>query len=111
MTPLIGNWDGDGDDRVGLYLPVNGLGLFLFDMDGDRQWDPAQDSFTLFGLAEGFVLVVGDWNADGTDEIGIYQGASGVFLLDQNGNGAWDDGVGTIAPFGQPGDLPVSGQW
>jgi hypothetical protein len=109
-APLVGDWDGDGDDDVGLFTGYSGFGLFLMDANGNRSWDESGDRFAVFGLFDGFTPVVGDWNADGVDEIGIYQGASGVFLLDSNGNGAWDDGVDQVAPFGQPGDLPVSGK-
>jgi hypothetical protein len=44
-------------------------------------------------------------------DIGIYQVSSGLFLLDSNGNGSWDAGIDRAAPFGQAGDLPVSGRW
>ena len=50
--------------------------------------------------------VVGDWNGDGTDTIGVFR--SGVFYL-RNTN---TTGVGDVtAGFGNPTDRPVVGDW
>jgi hypothetical protein len=60
-----------------------------------------------FGLSDG-VPVVGDWNGDGIDEIGIYH--DGHWFLDLNGNGRWDD-EDLWANLGDELDLPVTGDW
>ena len=109
--PVVGNWNADGIDDIGLRLNHSGYNVFLFDSNGNGVWEDGSDRVTVFGYADGFDPVMGDWNADGIDEIGLYQSASGVFLLDSNGNGTWDDGADTVAPFGRPGDLPFSGWW
>jgi hypothetical protein len=110
-TPIVGDWNGDGTDDVGLRLDYSGYNVFLFDSNGNGQWEDGRDQFVVFGYTAGFEPVIGDWNADGVDDIGLYQSASGAFLLDSNGNGQWDDGTDTVAAFGRPGDLPVSGRW
>jgi hypothetical protein len=45
-----------------------------------------------------------------TSEVGVFN--NGVWYLDSNGNGAWDGSpTDTLATFGFPGALPVSGNW
>jgi hypothetical protein len=34
-----------------------------------------------------------------------------MFALDLNGNGAWDPGIDQFGFFGQPGDIPIVGDW
>src|SRR5690606_21938077 len=45
--------------------------------------------------------------------IGIFRPTTGAWYLDLNGNGLWDgcDVDGCLGPFGQPGDLPIVGDW
>jgi len=44
--------------------------------------------------------------------IGIFRGSQGLFALDENGNNAFDlPGDRLVQPFGQPGDIPVAGDW
>jgi hypothetical protein len=52
--------------------------------------------------------VTGDWNADGTTEIGAYEG--GTWYLDLNGNGQWGGGDQAVS-FGTASMTPVSGNW
>jgi subtilisin family serine protease len=50
--------------------------------------------------------VVGDWNGDGVDSVGIFR--EGVFYLkNSNADGAAD----LVFEFGEPTDLPVAGDW
>jgi hypothetical protein len=60
-----------------------------------------------FGVNRG-LPVVGDFNGDGIDEIGIY--ARGYWLIDINGNGLWDD-ADLWAKLGFKVDQPVTGDW
>ena len=53
--------------------------------------------------------VIGDWNADGNDKIGIY--LNGAWYLDYNGNGVWDAGTDKNYAFGTTGWIPVVGKW
>ena len=61
----------------------------------------------LFGLP-GAIPVVGDWNGDGVDQMGLYY--NGHWYLDLNGNGIWDEGD-LWALLGTDEDLPVAGDW
>lgn len=54
--------------------------------------------------------MTGDWNSDGSDEIGSF--ANGFWAIDYNGNYQWDGVVSDrFAAFGGSGDLPVVGNW
>ena len=58
---------------------------------------------------EGDKAVTGDWNGDGVDKIGVFR--DGVWYVDVNGNGAWDDGDVMIEGFGNAASIPVIGDW
>ena len=64
----------------------------------------------MLGSAED-LPVIGDWNADGADEIGVYRPSSREFYLDLDGSGSWTSDDIQTAPFGNAGDKPVSGAW
>jgi hypothetical protein len=82
--PLVGDWDGDGVDTIGLFDPVNcvwylrnslssGFADWTFGYgdpqqtngQGDRNWQP----------------LVGDWNGDGFDTIGFFAPVSCTWYL------------------------------
>jgi hypothetical protein len=60
-----------------------------------------------FGTADG-LPVTGDFNGDGTYEVGLYRG--GQWHLDLNANAAWDEGD-LWALLGTDRDRPVTGDW
>lgn len=60
-----------------------------------------------FGL-RGATPVTGDWNGDGVTKIGVF--INGLWFLDLNGNGVWDEND-LWAKLGQQGDRPVTGDW
>ena len=105
VKPVMGDWNGSGTTKVGLYSN----GLWYLDYNGDGIFTPGIDKVYNFGTSAS-TPVVGDWNGDGRTKIGIYQ--SGVFILDSNGNGVYD--VGTDPFFGwgpTSGAQPVIGDW
>jgi protocatechuate 3,4-dioxygenase beta subunit len=65
------------------------------------------DPPVLFGLP-GAIPVVGDFNGDGHDEIGIFY--KGEWFLDLNDNGQWDT-EDLWAKLGSEADRPVVGDW
>jgi parallel beta-helix repeat protein len=105
--PLAGDFNGDGCDTLSIYRPsearfyiVNALGT------NDGGLGPADYSF-LFGNL-GDKPVVGDWDGDGIDEIGLHRETTGLFYWrDTLDTGNAD---GTIF-FGDPGDRFVAGDW
>jgi hypothetical protein len=53
---------------------------------------------------------VGDWDGDGTDQIGLFR--SGTWYLDYNGGGSWDGcGSDLCLGFGRSDDKPLTGRW
>ena len=68
---------------------------------------PGIDRPLAYGMA-GAIPVAGDWDGDGTAEIGIFY--QGEWLLDLNGNGKWD-ADDLWAKLGDEGDRPVVGDW
>ncbi len=108
--PIIGDWNGDGTDEIGVYRP--GVARFYLDLNGNDVWDGMPtDVASSFG-AVGDEPIIGDWNGDGIDEIGVYQPGAARFYLDLNGNDVWD-GTPTDATsrFGALVDQPIVGSW
>lgn len=107
---VVGDWTGDGHAKAGIYHN----GYWLLDMNNNGVWDgPVVDRFiALGGSGPGEIPVVGDWNGDGRAKVGFYY--RGFWGLDYNGNGQWDGPAGGdrfIALGGNPGEVPVVGDW
>jgi hypothetical protein len=110
--PVVGDWDGTGKTKIGVFRPTTGQ--WILDSNGDKKLgkrcsgDICVVSFGQFGD----IPVVGDWDGSGTDKIGVFRPSTGDWLLDLNGNGVWDGcAVDLCAKFGRQGDLPVVGRW
>jgi uncharacterized protein YkwD len=109
--PLVGDWDGDGDDDVGLFRNVNGVGQFILDTNGNRTFD-AGDAVFFFGLGSDRI-VIGDWDGAGRDKVGVFRNNGsgvGVFSLDTNGNRSFD-AADDVFLFGLASDTIVIGDW
>jgi hypothetical protein len=105
-------WEGPDISRIGLFRN----GFWILDANGNYQWDgtgSGKDIVAGFGTT-GDKPVVGDWNGDGRSEIAVFRPSTGQWIVDLNGNYAWD-GTGTgqdiTASLGQNGDIPVAGDW
>jgi serine-aspartate repeat-containing protein C/D/E len=61
-----GDFNGDGHDELALYYE----GEWLIDINGNGEWDPS-DLWARLGTSED-EPVVGDWDGDGKDDIGIF---------------------------------------
>jgi hypothetical protein len=108
--PVSGDWNFDGRTEIGVFRPSTHQ--FYLDYNGNGVWNGAAiDRQYNFGIA-GDIPVSGDWNADGTTEIGVFRPSTHIFYLDYSGNGMWNGGgVDRQYNFGITGDKPVSGKW
>jgi ELWxxDGT repeat protein len=109
---VIGDWNGDGLDDIGVARPNSTGGLtFSLDANGSRFFDSGDQTFN-FGLATD-QLVIGDWNGDGQDEVGVARANNTgglVFSLDVNGNRSFDSFDATFN-FGLANDRIIVGRW
>jgi serine protease len=114
-VPVAGDWNGDGTDEIGIWRGSNRY--FYLDTDGDglltnfatERFGPFPDS-----VDSSDVPIAGDWNNDGTDEIGIWRGSNHYFYLDTNGNGILNIATERFGPFpdsANPSDVSVAGDW
>jgi CubicO group peptidase (beta-lactamase class C family) len=102
LEPVIGDWDGDGVDTVGLYRRDTGE-FFLRNKNSEG---PVDLMFT-FGTTNS-VPIAGDWNGDGVDTVGIYNPSTRRFeLADANSAGT----KYTSFKFGSGIVYPLAGDW
>ena len=98
--PFAGDWDGDGDDTVGLYRPSTG---YVFLRNNLSAGFADLDFF--FGQAGDRVLAA-DWDLDGTDTVSIYRPDEGRFYISNtNATGFADFDF----RFGVLNQVPVAG--
>ncbi|MFO1019515.1 MAG: VCBS repeat-containing protein [Planctomycetales bacterium] len=95
------------------YVGVQRGSIFFLDSNHNDNYEgggtSVDDTYSTFGAA-GDKPVVGDWNGDGFDDIGIWR--SGFFYLDANGNGVYDGPtIDRYFAFGLTTDTPVAGDW
>ncbi|NNC92065.1 MAG: hypothetical protein HKN80_06200, partial [Acidimicrobiia bacterium] len=101
---LVGDWDGNGTDTPGMYRPSNGLAYLTNDTPPDGGVGVGDPDLTFFFGIPGDEVVVGDWDGDGFDTLGIHRGGK-MFLTNVNGTSIaeWD------FFFGTPGDIAFGG--
>ncbi len=97
-VPLVGDWDGDGVDDLGVWRD----GTFLLDTDG--RGGRAEIVFG-YGRASD-VPVVGDWDGDGVDGVGVRRGSRWL-LRNRLRGGRAQISFG----YGRASDVPVVGDW
>lgn len=85
---------------TGIFRPSNGL-LYLKNSNSTGFADIAINYGT-----SGDYPVIGDWDGNGTDTIGIYR--NGIFYLKNSNTIGFAD---IVFAFGDPGDQPVAGDW
>jgi hypothetical protein len=100
---FTGDFTGDGISTIGVYRD----GKWYIDRSGTGKWD--ENAVLVnnadFGLGSGGIPVIGDFNGDGRDKIGLY--VEGTGYLDTTGDFKFD----TVIEFGEKGDYPVVGDF
>ncbi len=106
--PVAGDWDGDGDDTVGVYDPFS----TTFYLVNENSATPgAVNIFFYGGRHPSWIPVAGDWDGDGDDTVGVFVPESATFYL-VNENSATP---GPVIAFSYNTNLsgfkPVAGDW
>ena len=100
---FTGDFTGDGIATIGVYRD----GKWFIDRTGTGKWD--ENAILVnnadFGLGAEGIPVIGDFNGDGIDKIGLY--VNGTWYLDTTGDFHFD----TRIEFGEAGDYPVVGDF
>ena len=105
--PLAGDFNGDGCDTLSIYRPSEARFYIMNELGENEGGLGAAEYSFLFGNP-GDKPVVGDWDGDGIDEIGLHRDTTGFFYW----RNTLDQGIahGEIF-FGDPGDRFVAGDW
>lgn len=105
-VPIVGDWNGDGVDSIGLYDPV----YSRFFLKNTLSGGPAEVVFDFGAPMAGWIPVSGDWNGDGIATIGLYDPMTSLFYLrNTNTTGMADMVVGFGAPWAAW--RPIVGDW
>jgi hypothetical protein len=89
-----------------LYDPA-GAAFFLRNSNTDGI---ADITFTYGPAGMGFIALVGDWNGDGIDTIGLYGPSNAAFFLRNSNSGGIADITFTYGPAGMAFS-PLVGDW
>jgi len=98
--PFVGDFDGDGEDTIGLHRESTGLVYFR-----NTHTQGVADNQFYFG-DPGDRLIAGDWNQDGVDSPAVYRPTTTTFYFRYtNTQGNADE----AATWGYPTWLPITG--
>jgi hypothetical protein len=108
--PVVGDWDGDGDDTVGVvYYSDSTTGPIRWELRNSNTPGPPDLVFTYSRGRD--VPVVGDWDGDGTDTPGVRRHPNRWLLRNTSTAGAADVSLAYGATQGNIVELPVVGDW
>jgi len=105
--PLAGDFNGDGCDTLALYRPSEQVFYIVNTLGSNNGGLGAADYSFVFGNP-GDKPVVGDWDGDGIDEVGLHRESVGMFYWRNTLTTGIADGS---ILFGDAGDRFVSGDW
>jgi hypothetical protein len=103
---LIGDWEGDGRDGIGLYCPETSTFLLKNTFEGGEP-----DRVFMFGVPnQGWRPVIGDWNGDGRSGVGLFDPEARIFYLKNTLEGGAHEAEIRIEV--ETSDLiPLAGDW
>ena len=118
--PVMGDWDGNGTDTVGVARVAAGFTFTSLAPEGQNSGGVASVTPFEFGGVRfvavdqlGTIPVVGDWNGDGVDTIGVVyydfalDGPVRWELRNSNMGGPPD----VVMNYGRGRDIPITGDW
>jgi Tol biopolymer transport system component len=106
-VPIAGDFNGDGCDTLSIYRPSEARFYVINALGKNGGGLGAADYSFLFG-DPGDKPVVGDWDRDKIDEIGLHRESSGFFYYRNTLSTGIAHGQ---FYFGDPGDRFVAGDW
>lgn len=108
--PVVGDWDGDGDDTVGVVsYSDETTGPVVWQLRNSNTPGPPD---LVFAYSRGRdIPVVGDWDGNGTDTPGVRRHPHRWLLRNTNTGGAADVSLAYGASRGNIVELPVVGDW
>jgi hypothetical protein len=91
VYPVVGDWDGDGVDTVGVYDSANGI-FYLTNGNSNATVNTSVIAFAFGAPGTGLIPVAGDWDNSGDgDTIGAFEPSTNTFRLrDANDAGTAD---------------------
>ncbi len=111
--PLMGDWDGDGDETAGVVRVQGGvLRWYLSNVNASRANDVPAFDFGRVTATTHVSPLAGDWDGDGVDTPGLAVSTDGVsvrtwLLRDSSTSGVAD----TTVRFGLSADYPLVGDF
>ncbi|MFQ5463319.1 MAG: hypothetical protein ACE5E5_11925 [Phycisphaerae bacterium] len=105
--PVVGDWNGDGLDEIGVMAPSALGNSWILDMNGNGVFD-AGDATFVYGADAGSTAIAGDWDGDGVFELG-FTTPDNLWHFDFNGDRV--DGAGEALDTQYNRSIPVIGDW
>jgi len=105
--PLAGDFNGDGCDTLSIYRPSEAR-FYIMNKLGENEGGLGAAEYSFLFGNPGDKPVVGDWDGDGVDEIGLHRETTGFFYYRNTLTTGIADGQFF---FGDPGDRFVAGDW
>jgi Tol biopolymer transport system component len=105
--PLAGDFNGDGCDTLSIYRPSEAR-FYIINKLGENEGGLGAAEYSFLFGNPGDKPVVGDWDGDGIDEIGLHRELTGFFYYRNTLTTGIADGQ---FYFGDPGDRFVAGDW
>lgn len=110
--PVAGDWNGDGVDTPGVMLyDPSPTGTIRWQLRNSNTAGPANITAS-YGNGRD-VPVVGDWDGNGTDTLGVFRSNRAWLLRNANSSGnaqiTFDYGSATIPELAVPGDWDANG--
>ena len=105
-VPVVGDWDGSGKTKLGLFVPKSPQSQWLLECEVDN-------CVRSFGQPTD-LPIVGRWTTGSNDEIGVFRPSEKKWYLDSNHNGVLDgcrtDECPSFSIY-MNGDVSVAGDW
>ena len=101
---IIGDWNKDGKDTIGVYRPASGT----FWLTNDFVSGNAEIQYQFGKISNTMIPFAGDFNGKGYDTGNLYDSSTGTFYIRNTNVGGYAD-ITTI--YGSPNKMPLVGDW